>query len=193
LKGRKQKAEGRKNSYQFLLPFAFCLLPFLLAGCKTEKTAATVEPQTFTITVYPGSEYLSQLSEVTKRAFTVIHPNQTPPPVAIYDTDAPLEKVAEFYAKTYGVDKIAPDPTNNMSAAKPPAYYRIGDLQTDVKAIDALLKQLKMNTDVSKAQGKYRAAEIEPKTNRPRVTIQRPYFDVTKSQVIDRTMILMSP
>lgn len=165
----------------------------VLAGCKTEKTAATAEPQAFTITVYPGAQYLSQLSETTKRAFTVIHPNQTPPPVAIYDTEAPIEAVAEFYAKAYGIDKIAPDPTNNMSAAKPPAYYRIGDLQTDVKAIDALLKQLKMNTDVTKAQGKYRAAEIEPRTNRPRVTIQRPYFDVTKSQVIDRTMILMSP
>ena len=165
----------------------------VLAGCKSEKTQPVAEPQTFTFTVYPGAQYLTQLSELVKRANTVIKPNQTPPAVAIYDTEAPLESVAEFYAKAYGVDRIAPDPTNNMSAAKPPAYYRVGDLQTDVKAIEALLKQLKMNTDVSRAQGKYRAAEIEPKTNRPRVTIQRPYFDVTKSQVIDRTMILMSP
>ena len=165
----------------------------VLAGCKTEKTTATVEPQAFTITPYPGAVYLTQLSDVTKRAFTLIHPKDAPPPVAIYDTDAPLETVADFYAKTYGIDRIASDPTNNLSAAKPPAYYRVGDLQTDVKAIDALLKQMKMNTDITKAQGKYRAAEIEPKTNRPRVTIQRPYFDVTKSQVIDRTMILMSP
>lgn len=165
----------------------------VLAACKTEKTAATVEPQAFTITTYPGAQYLADLSETTKRAFTIVHPNQPPPPVAIYDTDAPLESVADYYAKAYGIDKIAPDPTNNMSAAKPPAYYRVGDLQPDVKAIESLLKQMKMSTDISKAQGKYRAAEIEPKTNRPRVTIQRPYFDVTKSQVIDRTMILMSP
>jgi hypothetical protein len=51
---------------------------------------------------------------------------------------------------------------------------------------------MKMNTDVTRAQGKYKAADIEPKPNRPRVTVQRPYFDVTNSQVVDRTLILMS-
>jgi hypothetical protein len=35
--------------------------------------------------------------------------------------------------------------------------------------------------------------EIDPKPNRPRVTIQRPYFDVVNSQVVDRTIILMAP
>jgi hypothetical protein len=38
----------------------------------------------------------------------------------------------------------------------------------------------------------YKAAQIEPRPNRPRNTIQRPYFDVTTSQVVDRTMILMA-
>ena len=55
------------------------------------------------------------------------------------------------------------------------------------------MKKMKLNVDISKAQGKYRAAEIEPKRNRPRVTLQRPYFDVTKSQAVDRTIILMAP
>ena len=164
-----------------------------LSGCKSEKTAPSTEPQSFTFTVYPGAQYLTQLSETTKRAFTVIHPNQTPPPVAVYDTDAPVDAVAAFYAKAYGYSNVAPDATNNLSVAKPAAYFRTGDLQTDVKAISDLLQRMKMNTDISKAQGRYRAAEIEPKMNRPRVTVQRPYFDVTKSQVIDRTMILMSP
>jgi hypothetical protein len=164
-----------------------------LAGCKTEKTAPSTEPQTFTFTVYPGAQYLAQVTELIKRANTIIKPNQTPPPVAMYDTDAPLDAVADFYARAYGYGRVAPDATNNLSAAKPAAYYRNGDLQTDVKAIASLLQQMKVNVDVSKAQGKYRAAEIEPKMNRPRVTVQRPYFDVTKSQVIDRTMILMSP
>ena len=47
--------------------------------------------------------------------------------------------------------------------------------------------KMKLSFDATKAQGKYKAAEMEPKPNRPRVTIQRPYFDVTTSQVVDRT------
>jgi len=165
----------------------------VFAGCKSEKTQPVAEPQSFTFTVYPGAVYLTQLSELVKRANAVVKPNQTPPPVAIYDTDAPVDAVADYYAKAYGYNRVAPDATNNLSAAKPAAYFRTGDLQADVKSIASLLQQLKVNTDTSKAQGKYRAAEIEPRMNRPRVTVQRPYFDVIKSQVIDRTMILMSP
>jgi len=178
------------------LPRALAVLmigALAVTGCKSEKTEPATEPETFAFTVYPGAQYLGPLTEMTKRANTIIKPNQTPPPVAIYDTDAPVDAVADFYAKSYGYGKVAPDATNNLSAAKPAAYFRTGDLQTDVKAIESLLKQLKVNTDIAKAQGRYRAAEIEPKMNRPRVTVQRPYFDVIKSQVIDRTMILMSP
>ncbi|MFP5245982.1 MAG: hypothetical protein ACLGH0_04760, partial [Thermoanaerobaculia bacterium] len=82
--------------------------------------------------------------------------------------------------------------TNNLSATKPNAYYRAGDLAADAKAIEPLLKQMNLPTDVSKASGTYKAADIAPRPNRPRVTVQRPYFDVTTSQVVDRTLILMS-
>jgi hypothetical protein len=164
-----------------------------LSGCKKETAEVPAAQQAFTFTVYPGAQYLAQLTELDKKANAVLHPNQPAPPIAIYDTDAPLDQVAAFYAKSYGYVMVAPDASNNLSPTKPPAYYRDGDLQTDVKAIESLLQQMKVGADISKAQGKYRAAEIEPKMNRPRVTIQRPYFDVTKSQVIDRTMILMAP
>jgi hypothetical protein len=164
----------------------------VLTGCKSEKSEQS-EPATFTFTVYPGSRYLAELTELFKRAATVINPNTTPPPIAIYDTDAPLDAVATFYAKTYGYTRVASDATNNLSAAKPAAYYRNGDLSTDIKAVEPLMKKLNLTVDVSKAQGKYRAVEIESKMNRPRVTVQRPYFDVIKSQVVDRTMILMAP
>ena len=164
-----------------------------LAGCKKEKGQAAEEPEAFAFTEYPGSQYLAPLTELDKKANALMHPNQPQPPIAIYDTDAPLETVAAYYAKSYGYGTVAPDATNNLSAAKPPAYYRAGDLQNDVKAIEPLLHDLKVNTDPSKAQGKYRAAEFESRMNRPRVTLQRPYFDVIKSQVIDRTMILMAP
>jgi hypothetical protein len=161
-----------------------------MPGCKGKEEFA--EPEAFAFVVYPGSQYLGQLTEATKNAHRALAPGQEPPPIAIYDTDAPVEQVAEFYAKEYGYKEVAPDVTNNLSAAKPPAFYRTGDLATDNKGMEELLKKMNMPTDVSKATGAYRAADISPRPNRPRVTVQRPYFDVTTSTVVDRTLILMA-
>jgi hypothetical protein len=160
-------------------------------GCNREN--GDNETEAFSFVVYPGSRYLADLTELTKRAHKALVPNQTEvPPTAIYDTDASLEDVANFYAKSYGYATVAPDATNNLSAAKPQAYYRSGDLATDIRAIQPLLQKMGASVDTSKAKGGYRAAEIMPKPNRPRVTVERPYFDATKSQVVDRTLILMA-
>ncbi len=172
---------------------ALILLMAALTACRKEKSVPLPEQPGFAFTVYPGAQYLAELTELDKRAASITNPDHPPPPIAIYDTDAPLEAVANFYARSYGYATVAADATNNLSAAKPPAYYRTGELKTDVKAIVPVLQKLKQNVDISKAQGKYRAVEIESKLHRPRVTIQRPYFDVIKSQVIDRTIILMAP
>ena len=174
-----------------LLLFA-TVLTVALTACKGEKKETVSEPATFAFTIYPGSRYLAQLTDVSKQAWHAARPTDEVPPMAIYDTDAPVEKVAEFYAKSYGFSPVAPDATNNLSSAKPPAYYRTGDLATDVKAIAPITEKIKLKVDVAKAVGAYHAAEIDPKANRPRVTIQHPYFDVTTSQVVDRTIILMS-
>ncbi len=161
-----------------------------LVACRGEEELA--EPEAFSFVVYPGSRYLGQLTENTKAAHRVINPAAEPPPTAIYDTDAPVEQVAEYYAKQYGYKEVSADETANLSATKPPARYRSGDLQADAKAIEAIIQQMKLPTDIAKAQGTYKAADIEPRPNRPRVTVQRPYFDVLTSQVVDRTLILMS-
>lgn len=163
-----------------------------LTGCKKQESESAGETSSFSFTVYPGSRYLAQLTELTKQAHKLIRPNEEPPATAIYDVDAPVEQVAEYYAKAYGYNTVAPDATNNLNVSKPPAYYRTGDLGADQKAVEPLLPKLGLKTDLSKAQGKYKAADIEAKPNRPHVTVQRPYFDVTTSQVVDRTMILMS-
>lgn len=169
------------------------LLAGALAGCKSERAKPATGPEGFAFTVYPGSQYLAQLTELDKRAAAIVKPTEPPPPIAIYDTDAPLDTVANFYLKAYGFSTIAPDATNNLSAVKPPAYYRSGDLAADTSPIGPLLQKLNVKADLSKAQGTYRAVEMQGTPNRPRVTLQRPYFDVTKSQVVDRTMILMAP
>jgi hypothetical protein len=168
------------------------LLSAALAGCQQKESTETSEPQTFAFTIYPGSRYVAQLTELTKQAHKTLKPSEDVPPTAIYDTDAPVDVVANYYAKAYGYSKVAADATNNLSAAKPPAYFRNGDLSADIKAAEPLLRKMNLKVDTSKAVGKYRAAEIEPQPNRPRVTVQRPYFDASTSQVVDRTMILMS-
>lgn len=164
------------------------LVSTAVVGCRKEKSA----DEEFSFVVYPGARYLPHLTELTKQAHKIIKPSEEPPPTAIYDTDASVDDVANFYVKSYGYPAIAPDATNNLSAAKPPAYRRSGDLQTDTKAIEPLLPKLNLQTDVSKARGTYNAVEIAPKPNRPRVTVQRPYFDAATSQTLDRTLILMS-
>lgn len=164
-----------------------------ISGCKKDEPAvAAAEESVFSFAVYPGSRYLAQLTELNKQAHRVMKAGSEPPPTAIYDTDATVEQVAEWYAKEYGYNSVAPDITNNLGVSKPPAYYRNGDLAADQKGVETLIPKLNLQTDLSKAQGQYRAADIEPKPNRPRVTIQRPYFDVTTSQVVDRTLILMA-
>jgi hypothetical protein len=178
----------RMRKQKFLLLLA--LVAMAIAGCKGEKKST--EPETFQFTIYPGSRYLQQITEVFKQAKKAADPTGEIPPMAIYDTDAPVDAVAQYYAKTYGYGTVAPDATNNLSAAKPPAYYRTGDLGADARAAEPIIKKIGLNTDVSKAVGTYRAAEISRKTTRPQVTIQRPYFDPTTSQVVDRTIILMA-
>jgi len=176
--------------YSKYLLSAFVVLAIVLTACKHEGNFS--EPEAFSFVVYPGAHYLGQLTETFKQAHKIGDPAHEPPPMAVYDTDAPVEQVAEYYAKEYAYSKVAPDVTNNLSAAKPLAYYRGGDLATDAKGIESLLKQMNLPTDVAKATGTYKAAEIAPRPNRPRVTIQRPYFDVTTSTVVDRTLILMA-
>jgi hypothetical protein len=162
----------------------------ILAGCKGEKEE---EQDQFTFVVYPGARYLPHLADLMKQAHKVIKPNDPDTPqVAVYDTDASVDDVANFYVKAYGYGTIAPDATNNLSPAKPPAYRRSGDILADQKGAEPLFPKLNLHPDLTKASGTYNAVEIAPKTTRPRVTIQRPYFDLTTSTLVNRTLILMS-
>jgi len=161
----------------------------VFAACKGGEEEYA-EPEAFSFVIYPGSRYLGQLTETVKSAHKVMNPTTEPPPTAVYDTDATVEQVADYYAKQYGYASVAAE--KGTAAATPQAYYYDGDLAADNQAMAPLLPKMGLQTDVTKATGKYRGAFIAPRPNRPRVTIQRPFFDVTTSQVVDRTMILMS-
>ena len=165
------------------------LATVLVAACKGEEEEYA-EPESFSFVIYPGSRYLGDMTEKTKQAHTITRPNVEPPPTAIYDADGSVEEVADYYAKQYGYAEVAAEP--GTGATQPRAYYRTGDLAKDNLPLAPLLPQLQLQTDLSKAVGTYRGAFISPRPNRPQVTIQRPYFDVTTSKVVDRTLILMS-
>ncbi len=165
------------------------LAALLVTACKGEEEEYA-EPEAFSFVIYPGSRYLGELTEKTKLAHKVARPNVEPPPTAIYDADASVEEVADYYAKQYGYAVVAPQAGTGPS--QPRAYYRTGDLAKDNAPIAPLLPQLQLQTDLTKAVGSYRGAFIAPRPNRPQVSIQRPYVDVTTSKVVDRTLILMS-
>jgi hypothetical protein len=170
-----------------------------LVGCQRESEmeplseyeSADLQARAYNFQVYPGARFLQAQTDVLRRAHFVIQPKATEaPPMAMYDSEAPLDQVANFYAERYGY-QLAANSTNNFSSVKPNAYYTGGDLTKDVAQVKPILDQLKMNTDISEAKGEYRGVHIDPSENMPRVTLQRPYFDVVNGQVVDRTLILM--
>ena len=163
-----------------VLPILFVLA---IAGCKEKKEA---------FVVYPNAQALPQLTDLFKRGAQAIAPDRPIPPQQLFDVDAPVDEVATFYAKENGFPSVAPDATGNLSSVKPPAYFRTGDLGVDAAGMQPILQKLNMNVDITKAKGTYRAAEVSANGEKPRVTVQRPYFDPNKQQVIDRTLIIMA-
>jgi hypothetical protein len=148
--------------------------------------APRIDHETYRFVVCPGSRFLGNLTELTRAASLLVIPASVPPTVAIFDTDAPVSDVAAYYLTEY---HYAVELQTSTGA---PAYMRSGELLVDLRNAVPLLARLGVPVDMQKAVGRYVAVEIFPRADRPRVTLQRPYFDVLHSRVVDRTMILMS-
>jgi len=108
-------------------------------------------------------------------------------PMAVYDTADAVDKVAPWYADKYSYPTIA----DNFSSVPPPAYYTQGEIQADLANLKPVLEKLGMSTDLTTGVGKYRGAYIRPQETLPRVSIQRPYFDLVNHKLVDRTLIVM--
>ena len=80
-----------------------------IAGCKNKESQSSEDIPGFTFTVYPGAHYMAQLTDVRKKGLQFVNPREAAAPMAIYESDAPLEQVAEWYAKAYGYSKVAQD------------------------------------------------------------------------------------
>jgi hypothetical protein len=176
---------------------AICVL--LLAACSQKESkplsadeSAEVQAAAYDFQVYPGSQFLPQLTDLFRRAHFVLQPGATAaPPMAAYQTDASVREVAEFYAKTYGYEAVAEDPSKATTYGAPKAYYRSGDVRADAEGGKELYAKLNLTPDFSKASGNYEGAHISATPRYPRVTVQRPYFDLQQSRMVDKTLILM--
>lgn len=170
----------------------------LLSACRKEQVqplsqyeSAEVQARAFNFQIYPGARLLEKQTDMLRRAHFILDPKATEaPPMAIYDTDAPLDKVAEFYGQKYGY-QIADNQANDFKSVKPSAYYFVGDLAATTTAIKPVLDQLKIPADVSKATGSFKGAYFAPQVHLPRVSLQRPYFDPLESKMVDRTQIVL--
>ncbi|MEO8217519.1 MAG: hypothetical protein ABI718_10605 [Acidobacteriota bacterium] len=174
------------------------LLLALSAACGKEEVkplsqyeSANVQARAFNFQVYPGAKFQENQTDILRRAHFVLQPAATEaPPMAVYVTADPVEKVAAFYADKYGY-KIADNLSNDFSAAKPQAYFLTGDIGKDAEAIKPVADKLNLKLDPAKAKGEYRGAFFAPQASLPRVSLQRPYLDLHSGDVIDKTLIVM--
>lgn len=172
----------------------------LLAACAKENKvqpvseyeSADIQAKSYDFHVFAGARFLGGQTDLMRRTYMMMKPNaKEPAPMAAYDTDAPLGQVAAWYLERYGYGTIAPNDAPDATGVKPSAYYNAGDFAKDAPINKQRLEKLGMPSDVSQATGTYRGAYFAPKTNLPRVSLQRPYFDAVERKIVDRTLIVM--
>lgn len=142
--------------------------------------------------IYPGAEYLEANTKAYERAHFLMNPGDDEPPrMAFYHSEDSIEEVGAFYAEKYGYGEVAPNQVNDFKPFPPQAYFDQGDLRQATEQIVPMLEQLELSTDISDVEGEFRTAHIEGIDRYPRVTLQRPWYDVVTGEVRDTTMILM--
>jgi hypothetical protein len=158
----------------------------LVTACGGERTAeplsewesADLQAAVFNFQVYPDARFKPEQTELLRRAHFVLNPGATAaPPLAVYESESPFEAVRQWYGERYGL-------------AEPP--LREGELQADAAAIEPIARQLELEPMLTQARGRYQAADLAATGNLPRLTIQRPYFDLIENQVVDRTLIILT-
>lgn len=172
----------------------------ITAGCRKEPVleplppseAAAIRAQAWDFHVYPGATELGAQEDLLRRASLALDPaKKEPPALGMWDTDDPLEDVAAFYSGKYQYGEISPSDAPLPDGSKPLAWRSEGDLATDAAAIRPVLERLGMKSDTTAAIGTYRSVTMRGTTGLPRVSIQRPYFDVFEGKVVDRTLVLL--
>lgn len=155
-----------------------------------EYESADLAARAWSFQVYPGANFLPDYTDAYRRSHALLNPDTPdPPPIAVYDTDDPVEQVARFYADKYGYGTVSASAGTDPRRA--PAYFTSGDLGMDTRNIADLLRELGYHQDLAEVEGAWAGAHIAPTGPYPRVTIQRPYYHFASGEIRDRTMILM--
>ncbi|MGA7614540.1 MAG: hypothetical protein WBX15_05100 [Thermoanaerobaculia bacterium] len=181
-----------------MLPLLLVLLASFPIACNREKLVplseyevTDVEAKAYNFNVFPGAHFLEPQTQLLRKAHFVLHPKaKEAPPMAMYDTEKPIEEVAEYYANLYGYQLLQPNEAKKAKE-KPQAYYSEGSLRTDAQALIPLLPKLGLSADVSGATGGYKGVYVAPTEKYPRVTLQRPYYDVLSNTTVDKTLIIL--
>lgn len=175
-------------------------LAVLVSACRQEPAleqlppseAAAIRAQAWDFHVYPGATELGGQEDLLRRAALALDPaRKEPPALGMWDTDAPLETVAEFYTGKYRYGPIAPTNAPLADGSNPVAWWGEGNLAEDAARTRPVLEKLGMKSDVSAAVGTYRSVTMRGNNGLPRVSIQRPYFDLIGGKVVDRTLVLL--
>ncbi|MBW3671346.1 MAG: YfhO family protein [Acidobacteria bacterium] len=164
------------------------VLVLLVVGCGQSDRAGDAEH----FPAYPQAREREEMTKLFKRAHDLMNtPESKDLEVMIFDTSAPVEDVAHWYAHRYALGEVAEDAINDFSAVTPRAYLLTGDLENDFRRIEPLLNRLDVDTDIEGIDRPYEGAHVNAVYGRPRVTLQRPYVDPIRGVVVDRTLILL--
>jgi len=175
------------------------LVVALVAGCREEPVQVLSEYESAELAarvndfqVYPGARFLDRPTVLMRKAFFAMNPRaKRAPATAIYESDAPFEEIAAFYARENGWGGLAANVVNGFSVSPPHAYYRTGDLKSDAERLMPVLEKLDLHPDFGKISGSYRAAHVDANGNRPKVDLQTPWVDLTTGEVHQTTLIAM--
>ena len=166
----------------------FALILLLASACgqeRLEKVEEYVSQDPWAELAYPGAEQRVEQEDLLRKAHFLANPSaDSAPHVEAYSTPDPLNEVAAFYARKYGYGVLPEDPTA-------PAHLGSGDFADMRQSIEQIAAKLVETPDLEALKGPYRTAYFRGTGMLPRISLQRPYFDLTRGELIDQTVIVM--
>lgn len=165
-------------------------------GCGQQDSVQREPPlgldPAFAGAVCSDVRYLARQTVLLERAQSLMNPDTSGrAKLALLDTADPFEDILHCYASLYQVEYIANNQHNDLSAVPPAAFRFQGDVAADLQTIRPVLDALGQAPNGPQPSTPYAGATFLPRDGRPRVSLQRPYYDLVDGRIVDRTLILL--
>lgn len=134
------------------------------------------------VIVFPGALGMEEMTRLLTKARGEGFNGE----LALYETDAGIEEVASYYASAYGEassEGDAPAPVVLENGA--------GDFASDEAALAPLFATLGLELSRGRITGHYRTIVVQPSGSNPTISLQRPYRDLVRDEIVDRTLIMI--